>query len=184
MGAPALRDEPAGDLVAAAWECRVIRDALPLEAPALADAIPNLALRAVCGLLLDCFRLLGGVEPQVVAVSSDSDAMGGLEGRLELGSGAASLHFAYEQSIRDSWSSLEVVAHQASYSGVGGFSWDCRLIGTGYLKLSFWQVPRETVAAILDAAGKRFVEVTPDGERYRRSLSSTTSAPHGQQRSD
>lgn len=83
------------------------------------------------------YLLFTAEKPEIASLFQDSDMMGGLELRLEMESPSGRLWVDYEQSIRDSWQSVDCLRSCGGMECVTGlvFSFDLNLVGSGTLSL-------------------------------------------------
>ncbi len=92
----------------------------------------------------------------------DSDSMGGLCISLEMASPCGRMWIDYEHSLRESWSSLEVLKSEGGveFSFCQPYRWTMNLIGSGVLELRLPHRIDSSLEAVLNLAREHFEEVT------------------------
>jgi len=107
------------------------------------------------------YILITAERPRFDEASFDSDAMGGLEFSVSLSSPSGGLRMAYEQTLRKSWSSVERIAFDASFSCAKGvsLSWDLDLSVSSLLKLTIEGADAELLDSVVKLASEYFEEI-------------------------
>jgi hypothetical protein len=154
------------------WTKRIPDGKLKSLWPDIASKIPLYNSSTPVYLLASVLTIFQNRKAGISKLEYQCDIMGGIEMELIIEGGGGRIYMQYEQSIRESWSSVErtVFVYEYGSPGPEQFSWDLNLNGSGVMNLRFSNITGGARGAIADLAAECFEEVRPLGARARESV--------------